>query len=140
MVAGGLAVLLVPLQVSRMWRHGDRPKHVYLGWALVPIIVAATWTTPPIAFNMTQPFWSKLGFALGAVVWLGALVMGIHAIKTKQLDRHRRSIVMMASLSFGAVSFRIQYTLFRLFIDKEIIFPYIGWTCWVPNVIGVACW
>ena len=100
-------MLLVPLQVSRMWRHGDRPKHVYLGWALVPIIVAATWTTPPIAFNMTQPFWSKLGFALGAVVWLGALVMGIHAIKTKQLDRHRRSIVMMASLSFGAVSFRI---------------------------------
>lgn len=140
MIAGGLAVLLVPLQVSRMWRRGDRRKHVYLGWALVPIVSIAAITTPPISFNMDYPFWSEAGFALGSVAWFTALVFGIWAIKTKQLVRHKRWMVMMAALSFGAVSFRLQLPLGRLIWDLETIFPYIGWTCWVPNVLVVAWW
>jgi hypothetical protein len=78
MIFGGLAVLLIPLQVSRMWRRGDRRKHVYLGWALVPVVSIAALTTPPISFNMSYPFWSEAGFALGSVAWFIALVMGIH--------------------------------------------------------------
>lgn len=140
MVAGGLAVCLVPVQVSRMWRRGDRRKHVYLGWALVPIVTIAALTTPPISFNMTLPFWSELGFAMGSVAWFGALVMGIWAIKTKQYIRHQRWMVMMAALSFGAVSFRLQLPILRLFWDMHTVFPYLGWTCWVPNVLVVAWW
>jgi hypothetical protein len=70
MIFGGLAVLLIPLQVSRMWRRGDRRKHVYLGWAMVPIVSIAALTTPPISFNMSYPFWSEAGFALGS--WRGS--------------------------------------------------------------------
>ncbi|MBY4892122.1 DUF2306 domain-containing protein [Rhodobacteraceae bacterium N5(2021)] len=140
MITGGLAVILVPLQVSRMWRRGDRRKHVYLGWALVPIVTIAALTTPPISFNMTLPFWSELGFALGSVAWFGALVMGIWAIKTKQIVRHQRWMVMMTALSFGAVSFRIQLPILRIFWDMDVVFPYLGWTCWVPNVLVVAWW
>lgn len=140
MVAGGLAVLLVPVQVSRMWRRGDRRKHVYLGWALVPIVTIAALTTPPISFNMSEPLWSEIGFALGSVAWFTALVMGMWAIKTKQYVRHQRWMVMMAALSFGAVSFRLQLPLLRIFWDMDVVFPYLGWTCWVPNVLVVAWW
>lgn len=140
MIFGGLAVILVPVQVSRMWRRGDRRKHVYLGWALVPIVTIAALTTPPISFNMTLPFWSELGFALGSVAWFCALVMGIWAIKTGQLIRHQRWMVMMAALSFGAVSFRLQLPILRIFWDMDLVFPYLGWTCWVPNVLVVAWW
>lgn len=140
MIFGGLAVLLVPVQVSRMWRRGDRRKHVYLGWALVPIVTIAALTTPPISFNMTLPFWSELGFALGSVAWFSALVMGMWAIKTKRLVLHQRWMVMMAALSFGAVSFRLQLPILRIFWDMDVVFPYLGWTCWVPNVLVVAWW
>ncbi|WP_224814884.1 DUF2306 domain-containing protein [Hasllibacter sp. MH4015] len=140
MVAGGLAVLLVPLQVSRMWRRGDRRKHVYLGWALVPIVTIAALTTPPISFNMALPFWSEAGFALGSVAWFGALVMGMWYIRQRDFEYHRRWMVMMAALSFGAVSFRLQLPILRLFWDMDVVFPYLGWTCWVPNVIVVALW
>ena len=140
MVAGGLAVLLVPVQVSRMWRRGDRRKHVYLGWALVPIVTIAALTTPPISFNMDYPFWSEAGFALGSVAWFTALAMGIWSIKTKHYERHKRWMVMMAALSFGAVSFRLQLPVLRLFWHLDDVFPYIGWTCWVPNVLVVAWW
>lgn len=140
MVAGGLAVLLVPMQVSRMWRRGDRRKHVYLGWALVPIVTIAALTTPPISFNMDYPFWSEAGFALGSIAWFTALVMGIWAIKTKQYVRHKRWMVMMAALSFGAVSFRLQLPLLRIFWSIDQVFPYIGWSCWLPNVLVVAWW
>lgn len=140
MVAGGLAVLLVPVQVSRMWRRGDRRKHVYLGWALVPIVTIAALTTPPISFNMTLPFWSELGFAMGSVAWFIALVMGMWAVKTKRYVRHQRWMVMMAALSFGAVSFRLQLPILRIFWDMDVVFPYLGWTCWVPNVLVVARW
>ncbi len=140
MIFGGLAVILVPVQVSRMWRRGDRRKHVYLGWALVPIVTIAALTTPPISFNMTLPFWSELGFAMGSIAWFTALVFGIWAIRTRQYDRHRRWMVMMAALSFGAVSFRLQLPILRLFWDMDVVFPYLGWTCWVPNVLVVAWW
>jgi hypothetical protein len=140
MIFGGLAVLLVPVQVSRMWRRGDRRKHIYLGWALVPIVTIAALTTPPISFNMRLPFWSELGFALGSVAWFGALVMGIWAIRKRRLVLHQRWMVMMAALSFGAVSFRIQLPLLRIFWDMDVVFPYLGWTCWVPNVLVVAWW
>jgi len=140
MITGGLAILLVPIQVSRMWRRGDRRKHVYLGWLLVPIVAIAALTTPPISFNMNEPFWSELGFAMGSIAWFCALVMGIWSIKTKQFERHRRWMVMMAALSFGAVSFRLQLPILRLFWDMDVVFPYLGWTCWVPNVLVVAWW
>ncbi|ABD55237.1 DUF2306 domain-containing protein [Jannaschia sp. CCS1] len=140
MVAGGLAVLLSPLQVSRMWRRGDRRKHVYLGWVMVPIVTIGALTTPPISFNMNYPLWSELGFAMGSIAWFGALVMGIWAIKTKQYVRHQRWMVMMVALSFGAVSFRLQLPILRLFWDMHVVFPYLGWTCWVPNVLVVAWW
>lgn len=140
MVAGGLAVILTPLQVSRMWRRGDRRKHVYLGWALVPIVTIAALTTPPISFNMSYPLWSELGFALGSVAWFGALVMGIWHIRRRNFEMHKRWMVMMAALSFGAVSFRLQLPILRLFWDMDVVFPYLGWTCWVPNVIVVAIW
>lgn len=140
MIAGGLAVLLVPLQVSRMWRRGDRRKHVYLGWALVPIVTIGALTTPPISFNMTYPLWSEAGFALGSIAWFGALVMGIWHIRHRNLEQHRRWMVMMAALSFGAVSFRLQLPILRLFWDMDVVFPYLGWTCWVPNVLVVAWW
>jgi uncharacterized membrane protein len=132
--------LLIPLQVSRMWRRGDRRKHVYLGWAMVPIVSIAALTTPPISFNMSYPFWSEAGFALGSVAWFGALVMGIYWIRKGDRERHRRWMVMMAALCFGAVSFRLQLPVLRLFFDQEVVFPYIGWTCWVPNVLVVAWW
>ena len=140
MIFGGLAVLLVPVQVSRMWRRGDRRKHVYLGWALVPIVSIAALTTPPISFNMTQPLWSEIGFALGSIAWFCALVMGIVHVRRRDYDRHRRWMVMMAALSFGAVSFRLQLPILRLFWDMHAVFPYLGWTCWVPNVLVVAWW
>jgi uncharacterized membrane protein YozB (DUF420 family) len=91
-----------------MWRRGDRRKHVYLGWALVPIVTIAALTTPPISFNMSYPMWSEIGFALGSVAWFGALVMGIYWIRKGDPERHRRWMVMMAALCFGAVSFRLQ--------------------------------
>ncbi|MEJ6394864.1 DUF2306 domain-containing protein [Gymnodinialimonas sp. 2305UL16-5] len=140
MIFGGLAVILVPLQVSRMWRRGDRRKHVYLGWALVPIVTISALTTPPISFNMNYPLWSEIGFALGSIAWFGALVMGIWYVLRKEYERHRRWMVMMAALSFGAVSFRLQLPILRIFWDLEVVFPYLGWTCWVPNVLVVAIW
>jgi hypothetical protein len=56
---------------------------------------------------MTQPMWSELGFAMESVAWFVAFVIGIHAIMVKKLDQHRRWMIMMAALSFGAVSFRL---------------------------------
>ena len=140
MIAGGLAVILIPLQVSRMWRQGERRKHIYLGWALVPIVTISALTTPPISFNMDYPMWSEIGFALGSVAWFGALVMGIYWIRRGDVARHRRWMVMMTALCFGAVSFRLQLPIGRLFFEEDVIFPYIGWSCWVPNVLAVMWW
>jgi uncharacterized membrane protein YozB (DUF420 family) len=64
--------------------------------------------------------WSELGFAMGSVAWFVALVMGIHAIKVKKLDQHRRWMVMMAALNFGAVSFRLQFPILQLFFEKTV--------------------
>jgi Na+-driven multidrug efflux pump len=66
--------------------------------------------------------------------------MGIYWIRKGDRERHRRWMVMMAALCFGAVSFRLQLPILRLFFDQDVVFPYLGWTCWVPNVLVVAWW
>jgi uncharacterized membrane protein YozB (DUF420 family) len=103
-------------------------------------VTIAALTTPPIAFNMSYPMWSEIGFAIGSIAWFAALVMGIYWIRKGEPERHRRWMVMMAALCFGAVSFRLQLPVLRLFFDMELVFPYLGWTCWVPNVLVVAWW
>lgn len=141
MIFGGLAVILIPMQVSLWWRRRNGGQsHRRLGWALVPIVSIAALTTPPISFNMDYPMWSEIGFALGSVLWFGALVLGIYYIRKRDLFWHRRWMIMMAALCFGAVSFRLQLPLGRLFFHEDQIFPYIGWTCWVPNVLIVMAW
>lgn len=141
MIFGGLAVMLIPLQVSLWWRRREGGRsHRRLGWALVPIVAIAALTTPPISFNMEYPMWSEIGFALGSVLWFGALVLGIYYIRKRDLYWHRRWMIMMAALCFGAVSFRLQLPLGRLFFEEDQIFPFIGWTCWVPNVLIVLAW
>lgn len=141
MIFGGLAVVLIPLQVSQWWRRRKAGQsHRRLGWILLPIVSIAALTTPPISFNMDYPMWSEIGFALGSVAWFVALVLGIYHIRAGNRAAHRRWMIMMAALCFGAVSFRLQLPLGRLFFEAEQIFPYIGWTCWVPNVLVVLAW
>lgn len=139
MFLGGTAVLLIPVQVSRWWRKRGK-SHKILGWALVPVVAIAALTTIPISFNMSWPLWSETGFALGSFAWFSALAIGIQAILAGDVERHRRWMIMMAALSFGAVSFRLQLPILRIWFEADTVFPYIGWTCWVPNALVVFWW
>jgi len=139
MFFGGLAVILIPLQVSRWWRRRGN-SHKWLGWFLVPVVTISALTTIPVSFNMRWPLWSEAGFALGAFNWFAALAIGMQAILAGDVQRHRRWMIMMAALSFGAVSFRLQLPILRIWFDQDVVFPYIGWSCWVPNVLVVLWW
>ena len=142
MIFGGLAVILIPLQVSRHVAQGRPAQSMSISagrWC--PVVTISALTTPPILVQHGLP--ALVGGGLRAR--LDRVVRGVghgHLLDPQgaTASGYRRWMVMMAALCFGAVSFRLQLPVLRLFFDQDVVFPYLGWTCWVPNVLVVAWW
>jgi len=79
---------------------------------------------------------SAFGFSLLGVLWLITGVAAYFAVRQGRIDKHREWMIRGMSLTFAAVTLRIQLGLFSLTdLAFETFYPWVAWLCWVPNLL-----
>lgn len=139
MVAGGFALLLVPLAYALR----RRPRwHRLAGRIAAADVVVAGITAIPVALVAPVTAWSAAGFAAQAVTWLALLATGIWNIRHRRIAQHRACMLLMASATSGAIFFRIYLALWAMFAPKqhfELIYALDAWLAWlIPLAICAA--
>lgn len=138
MIAGGLALLLVPGMVLLSRRPG---WHRRLAWITVPVVTLAGITAFPVALVAPVTAVSAWGFAAQGALWLGFLGAGVWSIRRKQVARHRAAMLLLAAVTSGAVFFRIFLALFAIWghpRDYAAFYAADAWLAWGLPLILMA--
>jgi hypothetical protein len=130
MVTGGLALLLVP--AAFLLRHRPRWHRPMGRVAAIDVIVAGI-TAYPVALVAPVTQGSALGFAAQASAWLALLIAGSWCICTGRTQAHRACMLMMLSVTSGAIFFRIYLALWAIFAHGrqfELFYACDAWIAW----------
>ena len=142
-VFGSMVALLIgPFQFLRSMQRRRLGLHKKLGWAYLILGVGVGGLAGLfLAQHAFGGQLSKLGFGSLAIGWLGTAAMGLRAIKSKDLQAHRRWMVRNFALTFAAVTLRIQLgSCFGAGLEFESFYPWLAWTSWVPNALLAEVW
>jgi uncharacterized membrane protein len=135
-VAAGLALLVGPFQFARGLRNRRPRVHRWLGRSYVVACAAGAVSGGAIAlFTASGPV-AGAGFLALAICWLVATLVGIRAIRTGDVDRHRRWMTRSFALAYAAVMLRLYLPLAMIIgIEFDRAYPVIAWLCWLPNLV-----
>ncbi len=140
MIAGGLALLLVPLAYAL--RHHRRAHRFAGGIAATAVFVAGA-TAFPVAWAAPVTIGSAAGFTAQAIVWLVLLALGIGAMLQRQFTAHRTRMILMAATMSGAVFFRIFLALWAILASGrhfELFYAGDAWAAWLLPLTTCSLW
>ncbi|GAB3671689.1 hypothetical protein GCM10027589_40870 [Actinocorallia lasiicapitis] len=141
-VASGLVLLLIPLQLSGRLRDRLPGFHRVCGrvvlLAIVPAGIAGLLIAP---VNHAGPV-GTAGFGLLAVLWLSAAVAAFRAIRRRDLRGHRRWALRVFAVTYAGVTLRLWIILLLLAqhdADPAVAFDrayqVVPFLSWVPNLL-----
>lgn len=131
MLAGGLALLLIPLAILAR----QRPTvHRALGRIAAIDVSVAGLTAFPVAWIAPVSPWSAAGFMAQATVLMTLLGLGIWHIRHGRRAQHRACMLLMAATASGAIFFRIYLALWALLGDRrhfDLFYSCDAWLAWL---------
>ena len=137
----GLALLLVPLQLSGGIRRRWPALHRLGGWLSAAALLVGGVSGLSRA-QLAQGGWpSRLGFSLLSLLWLGVTANGIRLAVAGRFDRHRRWMAYSMALTAGAVTLRVMLALGTGVLGWPFMPVYVGtaWASWLFN-LAVCAW
>jgi uncharacterized membrane protein len=91
-----------------------------------------------ISFYATGGLSPKLGFSIGALVWVILTYLGFRTIRKGNIEAHRKFMMYSYAGTFGAVTLRLWLPLLILIFGEFIIaYKIVAWLSWIPNLIVV---
>ncbi len=135
---GGVTLLIGWLQFSSKLRKKHTKLHRTIGKIYVLSVLISGPTGFYIAFFASGGFITKLGFSLGALLWVILTYFGFIAIKKGSIESHKKYMMYSYAGTFGAVTLRIWLPIL-IFIFGEFLFAYqiVAWLSWIPNLFVV---
>lgn len=138
MIAGGLALLLVP--VTFLLRR--RPRwHRMLGRITAVDVILAGLTAFPVALIAPVTRVSAWGFTAQGAVWLTLLALGVYNIRRGRQAAHRACMLMMTATMSGAIFFRIYLAIWAIlgnFRYYEAFYAGDAWLAWAVPLSAMA--
>jgi len=140
-LAGGIVAMAVgPWQLNTRLRGRAIGVHRWMGRAYVVAVLIGGAGALVLAPLSQEGLVTHVGFALLAVLWIGATVQAYRFIRAGELDAHRRWMIRSFSLTLAAVTLRIWLPLeLAAGIPFHDAYQLVSWVCWVPNLV-VAEW
>ena len=113
MIAGGLALMLVPLALTL---RGTK-WHRWAGRLAAVDVVIAGLSAIPVALDQPVTRISAAGFSAQALTWMTLLGFGLWNIRRGRVAQHRMCMLLMAAVTSGALFFRLYLALWK----------FVGW-------------
>ena len=137
----GLALLLVPLQLSGTIRRRWPSLHRCGGWLSAVAILVGGVSGLSLAQNAQGGWTARLGFTLLSLLWLGITANGIRLAVAGQLARHRQWMAYSMALTSAAVTLRVLLALGTgpLQLPFMPVYITVSWTSWLLNM-AVCAW
>ena len=136
-----LAILIGPFQFLPGLRKGRLLKiHRWLGRAYLLSILFGGISGLYMAQFAYGGIISRLGFGTLAILWLYSGYRAYRHIRNKEIEQHREWMIRNYALTLAGLMLRVWVPLsIPLGIDFTLAYMFIGWLCWVPNLL-VAEW
>lgn len=137
----GLALLLVPLQLSQGVRQRWPALHRAGGWLSAAAILIGGVSGLSLAQHAQGGWPSRAGFSLLSLLWLGVTANGIRLAIAGDIARHRRWMAYSVALTAGAVTLRVMLALGTGVFGWPFMPVYVGtaWASWLFN-LALCAW
>lgn len=139
--AAPIALIVGALQFNQSIRSKRPAIHRWLGRIYVAAVMVGGISGLGLAVNAIGGPLAGLGFGLLAVLWMVFSVQGVRMARARQFAKHRRWMIRSFALTFAAVTLRIYLAGFLIAgVEYGPASVYLGWMCWVPNLLVVQWW
>ena len=143
---GGVALTAGSFNLVTTLTGRRRPAHKTVGQIYVAAVLTSAVAGTVMAFQAYGGIhpWGQFvvtsGFLTLAVLWFGTAILALHAIAVrKDSEAHRFWMIVNFSLTFAAVTIRIENAMLLASGLFESLYPLLGWVSWVPNLlVGIA--
>lgn len=136
-VLASVALVLVPFQFWQGLRSRRIQIHRWLGRIYGISILASGSGGLWLAVTTESGNVAAWGFGLLAIAWVGTTAYGILLAMGRNVSAHQDWMIRSAALTMAAVTLRIHLGLgMVLGLDYGDIVSFLGWSCWVPNLLA----
>lgn len=133
---GAVALLLGPFQLLARWRASRPAVHRWLGRAYVLSCLVAGAAGLILAPGSSAGPIASAGFAVLAVLWLGATTAGWSFARQRRLAQHRAWMLRSFALTFAAVTLRAELAAAAAWgLPMLAAYRAIAWLSWAPNLL-----
>lgn len=141
-LASSVAMAVLPLQFVRSLRRAHPRLHRWLGRVCVTGVVLGGLSGANLALSSRYGGFGAVGFFLGASFWTAAAVIVAWMAAFGRGTAHRGWVIVLAALSLGAVTIRIEMPLFLVFfgLTGDFNVELTAWTCWALNLLVLGLW
>jgi len=136
--AGGLALLLSPVQLSTRLRA--RAPHVHRAVGRITLVAIAAGGTAGLVLAPMSLAGAvgTAGFGALAVLWLAFAALGLRAIRGGDVTAHRRFMLRTFAMTYAAVTLRLWLlVLVPVLGDFPRAYAVVPFLSWVPNLVVV---
>ena len=94
-----------------------------------------------LALYTTAGLLATAGFISLGLLWLWTTLQAWRHARARDFAAHRKNMLLSYSLTFGAVTLRLQVALVMIFqLDFAFYYPIISFSAWVPNILVMMWW
>ena len=137
-VFGAIALLIGWLQFIKSIRLRYGYLHRLIGKCYLISVLLSGIPGFYIALYASGGWSPKLGFSVGAVLWVLLAVLSYTAIKNGRVKAHRNYMMYNYAGTFGAVTLRLWLPVLILIFGKFITaYQIVAWLSWLPNMLVV---
>jgi len=135
--AGGLALLLSPVQLSARVRARVPRVHRVVGRAALAAIAVAGAAGLVLASVSLAGAIGTAGFGALALTWLTCAALGFRSILHGDVAAHRRWMIRTFALTYAGVTLRLWLIVLIPLLDGDFLRAYLftPFLCWVPNLV-----
>jgi uncharacterized membrane protein len=138
----GLALLLVPVQLSQAIRRRWPAVHRTCGWLSAAAVLIGGVSGLSLAQHAQGGWPSMAGFSLLALLWLGVTGNAIRFAIRGDIARHRTWMAYSIALTSAAATLRVMLGVGVVLLQLPLMTVYVtaAWASWLLNLAICACW
>lgn len=133
-LTGNTALLFGTLQMHKKLRNSYRNLHRWLGRSYVALVFISTGTSLALDPRISI-YGTEFLRPLAASLWMGSTVLGVIAIRRRDIDGHRRWMTRSYTLAYMGITFLILSGICKVVgMPIEVRYPLVIWGSLLINV------